>query len=96
MTKLSKAEKKPLAKQWMEAQVPAYILSKNQAEDLLGYLEEQLDITPCDTTMYFTMKWLEDHLPQEQIQSLLSEIREMGGYCDCEVLLNCYESYDID
>lgn len=46
--------------------------------------------------MYFTMKWLEAHLPQEQIQSVLSEIREMGGYCDCEVLLNCYESYDID
>lgn len=23
------------------------------------------------------------------------EIKEDGGYCDCEVLCNCYEEYDI-
>ena len=24
------------------------------------------------------------------------EIQSMGGFCDCEVLLNCYEDYELE
>lgn len=35
-------------------------------------------------------------LPEEEkIESVIAEMKEMGGYCDCEVLMNCYEKYDI-
>ncbi len=32
---------------------------------------------------------------EEKIESVITEMKEMGGYCDCEVLLNCYEKFDI-
>ncbi len=35
-------------------------------------------------------------MPEEKRAAVLAEIREMGGYCDCEVLMNCYEKYDIE
>lgn len=34
------------------------------------------------------------NIPQEQHEAVLAEIEEMGGYCDCEVLMNCYEEYE--
>lgn len=32
---------------------------------------------------------------KEKVKSVIAEMKEMWGYCDCEVLLNCYEKYDI-
>lgn len=32
---------------------------------------------------------------EEKIESVIAEMTEMGGYCNCEVLMNCYEKYDI-
>lgn len=32
---------------------------------------------------------------EEKIESVIAEMKEMSDYCDCEVLLNCYEKYDI-
>ena len=34
------------------------------------------------------------NIPQDQQEAVLAEIEEMGGYCDCEVLMNCYEDYE--
>jgi hypothetical protein len=33
------------------------------------------------------------HLPEDQHEAILAEMEEMGGYCDCEVVFNCYEDY---
>ena len=41
-------------------------------------------------------EWLKDNISQESIGNVIAEITDMGGYCDCEVLLNCHEDYDID
>lgn len=27
--------------------------------------------------------------------AVLTELEDMGGYCDCEVLANCYEDYEL-
>lgn len=43
-----------------------------------------------------TKQWLKNNQPQDKIEDILNEMEEMGGYCDCEVLLNCYEDYDIE
>lgn len=95
MSDMSKEEKKALMKKWKAAQNKKYILSKARAQTLFRYLEAELENTACNHTLRYTEQWLKDNLPQEKIESVITEMKEMGGYCDCEVLLNCYEKYDI-
>ena len=72
-----------------------YILSKENVQKLFAYLEEQVDACGCDNTLRFTGQWLKDNISAELYKSVIEEITGMGGYCDCEVLFNCYEDYDI-
>ena len=95
MTHLSKEEKNALKKEWKTAQSKEYILTKENVQKLFEYLEEHLDNSCCDHTLRYTKQWLNDHISQEMIESAIVEITEMGGYCDCEVLHNCYEVHDI-
>ena len=95
MSNLSKAEKEALSQAWKETLRKDYLLTEKDAQALFEYLEEQLDNTGCDHTLHHTKQWLKKNLAQETIEGAIAEITEMGGYCDCEVLLNCYEDYDI-
>lgn len=73
-----------------------YILSDAEAEELYCYLESHLEATPCDHTLRFTEQWLKEHIPEDKVCNVVADLEEMGGYCDCEVLMNCYEEYDIN
>jgi len=95
MAELSKEEKKALMKKWKDTQNKKYILSRIKTQKLFCYLEIQLNNTPCNHTLRFTEQWLKDNLPKEMVKHVIAEMNGMGGYCDCEVLLNCYEKYDI-
>ena len=95
MAELSKEEKNALKKEWMAAQSKGYILTEEAAQELFEYLEEQLNNTGCDHTLRHTNQWLGNNVPEELFEGVIAEIADMGGYCDCEVLLNCYEDYDI-
>lgn len=70
----------------------AFLLSKPQVEELFEYLEAKVDEYGCDYSRTHTRAWLKAHAP-EKVDEILAEIAEMGGYCDCEVLMNCYEDY---
>lgn len=95
MANLSKEEKNAMKKGWKVSQSKNYILAEENVQELFEYLEEQLDNSGCDHTLHHTGKWLKDNISQEMIESVITEINDMGGYCDCEVLLNCYDEYDI-
>ena len=95
MAGISKEEKKTLMKQWKAEQNDDYALSEENVRELFEYLEVQLGNSNCDHTLQHTKQWLKDHVPTETLDSAIAEITDMGGYCDCEVLLNCYETYDI-
>ena len=41
-------------------------------------------------------EWLKYNISQDSIGNVIAEIIDMGGYCDCEVLLNYHEDYDIN
>ena len=71
-----------------------YILSVEQVAALYEYVEERLEEDGCDHTRKHTLKWIEENVPAEQQNAVAAEIEDMGGYCDCEVLMNCYEEYD--
>ena len=73
-----------------------YILSKENVQKLFAYLEEQMDACGCDHTLRSTEQWLKDNISAELHENVIAELNDMGGYCDCEVLLNCYEDYDIE
>lgn len=72
----------------------SYILSLEQVVSLFEYVESKLEDTGCDHSRRHTQQWLSMNIPQEQHEAVLAEIEEMGGYCDCEVLMNCYEEYE--
>lgn len=70
-----------------------YILSLEQVASLFEYLEEQLDGSGCDHSRRHTQKWLDMNVPNDDHEKVLAELEDLGGYCDCEVLMNCYEEY---
>ena len=72
------------------------VLKRNQVQELFQYVEIRLSSEGCDHTARFTELWLKENLPAEQYQAAIEEIQSMGGYCDCELLLNCYEEYELD
>lgn len=92
---MDKNQKKELHRQWKESQKRTYLLSKEQAEELLSFVDEQVEEYDCDDTLRFTLQWLNGNLPSEQHAAVLEELASMGGNCDCEVMYNCYEDYDI-
>ncbi len=94
---LSKEEKKALLKAYEEKQNKKYLLKKKDAKSLFNYISKQLSAGGCDHTLQYTEAWLAKNYEDEAIrQQALNEIREDGGYCDCEVLLNCYERYELN
>ncbi len=95
MAGLSKEDKKALLKAWKTSQSKEYILTEDNVQELFEYLEEQLDSFDCDHTLRHTEHWLKSNISQKMIESVIAEITDMGGCCDCEVLFNCYEDYDI-
>ena len=72
-----------------------HILSENEAASLLQYVELKLQYHTCKHDHRYTMEWLEQHVDFMQHEAILTELEDMGGYCDCEVVLNCYEDYQL-
>lgn len=95
MCSLSKEENNILKKERKAEQERKYVLSQKSVQELFEYLEEQLDKSGCDHTLHHTKQWLIDNISEKMHTDIIEEIADMGGYCDCEVLLNCYEDYDI-
>ena len=56
MSKLSKEEKKALSNAWKETQHKWYLLTEENVQELFEYLEEQLENTDCDHTLYHTKR----------------------------------------
>ena len=95
MGDLTKEQKKELLRKWKAEQNKRYVLRKTNVKKLFRFLSSELAEDPCDHTLRRTEAWIDAHCPPEKKESILQEINEMGGYCDCEVLLNCYERYDL-
>ena len=92
---MEKDRRKELLKQWKESQKKTYLLNREQAESPLEFVDEQVGEHDCDDTLRFTQQWLNENIPAEQHAAVIEELVSMGGYCDCEVMYNCYEDYDV-
>lgn len=90
---LSKDQKKKLMREWKQQQMKKRVLNKLQVNRMIAYVEDQLEKQSCNGTLRFTKEWLNKNLSQDQHEVVIKELEEMGGYCDCEVIANCYEEY---
>lgn len=72
-----------------------YLLSYEQANGLIMHVDEMVSSQGCDHTLRFAKQWICDALGEERVEEIIEELHSMGGFCDCEVVLNCYEDYDI-
>ena len=60
------------------------IMSDEQFEALYDYLNSE---PTCDHTLKYTLDWLIEHHVQDR-KANLEKIIDLGGHCDCEVLMN--------
>ncbi len=92
----AEAEKPPkITKKQLRAEA-GRALRRDQVREMFIYVNARLAETGCDNTPRYTDLWLKEHLDPEQYRAAVKEIQEVGGFCDCEVLMNCYEDYDLD
>ncbi|MCD8110980.1 MAG: DUF2695 domain-containing protein [Clostridiales bacterium] len=63
-------------------------LTKNQKKSLDKYLYGHMPFGSCDGTLKHTVQWTIENIPEEDRAGVLESIRNGGGYCDCEVVMN--------
>ncbi|HGA0700124.1 DUF2695 domain-containing protein [Bacillus cereus] len=66
-------------------------LSVEQLNSLEGYLQENLKTKGCDHSLIYTKDWLNRCVPKSMHRYIIRAMRNRGGYCDCEVLMNIVE-----
>jgi hypothetical protein len=61
----------------------------SKLKELLTYLNRE-DASPCDHSLSDTIQWLGEN--GEDPEPVVSWLRDNGGYCDCEVISNVYDT----
>ncbi len=62
-------------------------LNKDQLGALVDFVDAHVQAAGCDHTRRFTERWATG---QQVLMDRLAEgLDEYGGYCDCEVVMNC-------
>lgn len=93
---LSNEEKRALKKAYLARMNRKYILKKKEAKNMFEYIDKKVCEQGCDYSLRFCREWIDKHiLDEDRKRQVLEEIQDMGGYCDCEVILNCYERYEL-
>jgi hypothetical protein len=66
-------------------------MSREQFEGLFDYLDIKIEQKGCASNHLFTIEYLQKYELEEE--KILNWLRDNGGYCDCEVLLNVEEKF---
>jgi Protein of unknown function (DUF2695) len=67
----------------------AELTAPGERECLVCFVARMLDEFGCDNTLRFATRYRDLHAPRAH--ALERRLGDMGGYCDCEVLLNGYQ-----
>jgi Protein of unknown function (DUF2695) len=62
-----------------------------ERECLRCFLLRMFNEFGCDGTHRWTIRWRAERAPRAR--ALLRRLERMGGFCDCEVLLNVFPDY---
>ncbi|MHC4643330.1 MAG: DUF2695 domain-containing protein [Planctomycetota bacterium] len=69
-------------------------LTKNQAQDLISFVDFKLSKDPCDHSLRHATQWAK--INQIDYDDLIDILEDNGGYCDCEVVLNLPDDREIN
>jgi hypothetical protein len=69
-------------------------LTKNQAQDLISFVDFKLSKDPCDYSLRHATQWAK--INQIDYDDLIDILEDNGGYCDCEVVLNLPDDREIN
>ncbi len=72
-------------------QLSCQLTEPGERECLRCYLLRMLAEFGCDCTHRWTIRWREQCAPQAA--ELVRRLQELGGFCDCEVVLNVFPGY---
>lgn len=61
-----------------------HLLTDTQFRELYAYLASE---PVCNSTLKHTIEWLREH-HSEHLRANIQKIIDLGGHCDCEVLMN--------
>nr|WP_277605722.1 DUF2695 domain-containing protein [Glycomyces sp. L485] len=62
-------------------------LDREQLDQLYEFVDSRLNTSGCDYSQRFAIEWLEGRY-QVDTEAVLAGLRELGGYCDCEIMMN--------
>jgi hypothetical protein len=62
-------------------------LNKGDLGDLIDFVDAYVVAEGCDHTRRFTERWATER--QIALDRLAEGLEEFGGFCDCEVVMNC-------
>ncbi|WP_204763375.1 DUF2695 domain-containing protein [Lentzea nigeriaca] len=70
-----------------EARTAGLPLSREQLTALVEFVDALVIEEGCDHTLRHTLRWVgEQSLAPDPI---VAALEELGGFCDCEVVMNC-------
>jgi Protein of unknown function (DUF2695) len=73
------------------AQLSSLLTEPGERECLRCFLLRMINEFGCDGRHRWTVRWRDRRAPQAN--GLLRRLAELGGCCDCEVLLNVFPDY---
>jgi len=92
---MDKSEKKRLKQELRKKEKQDFNDSLPMAQklfdELFDFLEEQSEEHGCDHTLRLTLQFLKNNGIDDD--TVVTWLNEQGGYCDCEVLGNVYDSF---
>ncbi len=68
-------------------------LRRNQAQDLIAFVERRLSKNPCDHSLMHAIEWA--NINHVDYVDLIDILEDNGAFCDCEVVLNLPNDRDI-
>jgi hypothetical protein len=72
-------------------QLSRQLTEPHERECLRCYLLRMLAEFGCDCTHRWTITWREQCAPRAV--QLIKRLKDLGGFCDCEVVLNVFPDY---
>jgi hypothetical protein len=93
---VDKNSRKQIRQQWRDRQRAsaraAFPLPPAELKALFDFLDLELPRSGCDHSRRLTETWIRKQ--GHDVRSVLAWFDDNGGFCDCEVLANCEQSFD--
>ncbi len=95
-SKQEKENRKKILNQIREKEKEKFVqtlpVAKEHFINLFDYLDEKSEEEKCDHSLKFTKEFCEEN--DLNFEKIASWLREHGGYCDCEVIMNVVDQFE--